>query len=413
MSLTSTTPRLLRRLRAWYDAPRLNLWVWLSIGILLALHKPWALHTPQLWAEDGSIFLAFNDLHGWHALIEPYMGYLHAVPRLTAAIAGHLLDPRAWPAFYNWTAFVVTCAVIARTFSPRLPLPGKPWLALAFLVGPHTGEILINLTNVQWFLAVLLVEQALLAAPENARERATDYFLTLVCGLTGPFVISFWPLLAWRWLRERTPHNALVLTLATACALVQGVLVLRTGPHFTWPPFNFARLLVVFGQHSLAWPLLGAQLVVHLPHWLIAMAGIAPTFILLVAAARPHPRRSVRLHLVFAFLILIAATQYRARLDSWSPENLVFSDRYFFIPRLLLYWLLILEFDAGWAFGRWAARVAAVLIVLVHLPNYRLRTPHDYHWAEHCDPIRRGVPANIPTLPEGWILEYRGRPGGN
>ena len=54
--------------------------------MLLALRKPWALHTPQLWAEDGSIFLMQAEWHGVECLLIPYMGYLpeplRGVPRL-------------------------------------------------------------------------------------------------------------------------------------------------------------------------------------------------------------------------------------------------------------------------------------------------------------------------------------------
>ena len=48
--------------------------------------------------------------------------------------------------------------------------------------------------------------------------------------------------------------------------------------------------------------------------------------------------------------------------------------------------------------------------VLLHLPHFILPAPPDYRWAEHCDAIRRGVPANIHTLPEGWWIEYPGHP---
>ena len=53
-----------------------------ALVLVLALHKPGALHTPQLWAEDGSVFLNHQDFYGARALLLPYMGYLHTIPRL-------------------------------------------------------------------------------------------------------------------------------------------------------------------------------------------------------------------------------------------------------------------------------------------------------------------------------------------
>ena len=38
-----------------------------TAAALLALRKPWALHTPQLWAEDGSIFLVQAEQLGLRA----------------------------------------------------------------------------------------------------------------------------------------------------------------------------------------------------------------------------------------------------------------------------------------------------------------------------------------------------------
>ena len=99
----------------------------------------------------------------------------------------------------------------------------------------------------------------------------------------------------------------------------------------------------------------------------------------------------------------------RARADTWTHENLVSGDRYFYIPRVLLAWLVVWEFAARPHAVGWAARGVFALAAIMHAPRFMLPAPPDYRWAEHCDPIRRGVPANIHTLPEGWWIEYPGR----
>jgi len=378
--------------------------------VLLALRKPWALHTPQLWAEDGSIFLAQNDLVGVRAWLEPYMGYLHTLPRLIAWVASHIADPRWWPALYNGTAFAISLAVVARLFSPRLALPGAPWLALAFFLGPQTGEVLINITNLQWFTAFFLVQQALIARPTTAGQRTLDLVLLVLTGLTGPFVIAFWPLLAWRWWRDRHADNLAVLLLATVCAAVQMWFVLRTGPRFEYPPFAAEKFFAALGQHLLVWPALGTQLAIKLPPLALGLAGILPVLALLVWALRPHPRRLLRAQIVGAFLLIMIATVYRCRPDTWNLQALYFGERYFFIPRILLAWLLVWELDSASRLVAWAARVVLLAWLLVHVKNYSLGAPPDYHWAQHVEPIRRGVPARIPTLPDNWTLEYHGRP---
>lgn len=396
--------------REWWREPRATWWALLVLAALLFLHKPHALHTPQLYAEDGSIFLAFNDLHGARAFVEPYMGYLHALPRLVAWSASRLLDPAWWPAFYNGVSFLIWVAAIARTFSSRLALPGKPWLVLAFVVGPQTGEVLFHITNVQWITAILLVQQALITRPTTWGQRTGDGLIVLLAGLTGPFVIALAPLLAWRWWRDRHVDTLAPLLLALACAAVQAWFIVNTAPKTTFPPFNPGQFFGILGQRLLIWPVLGDRLALKLPPLALGLAGCVPVLVLLGWALRPHPQRPLRAPVVAAFLLLLAAAIYRSRPDTWGYDNLVVHDRYFYLPRVLLLWLVAWEFDAAPKVVAWLARGTFAGIALVHVNGYMQPAPPNYHWERHCEPIRQGVPANIPTLPEGWTLEYRGRP---
>jgi hypothetical protein len=61
---------------SWSRPTRVPVLLWLVLGcaVLLALRKPWALHTPQLWAEDGTIFLTQDEQMGLRAWWEPYNG---------------------------------------------------------------------------------------------------------------------------------------------------------------------------------------------------------------------------------------------------------------------------------------------------------------------------------------------------
>jgi hypothetical protein len=114
--------------------------------------------------------------------------------------------------------------------------------------------------------------------------------------------------------------------------------------------------------------------------------------------------------IVAAFALITVAAVYRTRPDTWAADNLHFGDRYFYIPRVLLAWLLIWEFDTVPRLVGNVARVFCVTVILMHLRDYTVPAPKDYDWAAHVAPIRQGVPAEIPTLPENWTLDYRGRP---
>lgn len=404
--------RAIAAVQAWYRDPKLSWWLLAGLAALLALRKPHALLTPQLWAEDGIVFLLEQDRFGAAALLAPYMGYLHTIPRLTAWVAAHLLDPAWWPAFYNGCAFAIWLAVIARTFSPRLPLPHKPWLALAFFLGPQTGEILFNITNAQWIAAFVLVQQAIIARPVGWRQRTSDLLLLALVGFTGPFVVALVPLLAWRLWCDRHRDNVLALTVASVAALTQAWFILRANITFEHQhaSFHLFNALTALSRRLLIWPVLGERAAHDFAAGVIVSLGTVFAIALVGWVLRPHPRRLVRAQLLAAFALLLAAGFVRMRPDTWTADDLAFSDRYFFLPRVLLAWLIILEVDAAPKAVAWIARTIALLIAFMHLPHYTLPAPPNFHWADHCGPLRQGVPAKIPILPEGWILDYPGRP---
>lgn len=132
-------------------SPRAQTWAAVGVALLvLGARKPWALLTPQLWAEDGTIHLNDYEQSGARAFFIPYRGYLHLLPRLIAWLAGQLTDVVNWPAFYNGGALLTTALLLVRMTSRRLDLPGKPWLVLAFVLVAHSGEVFLNITNLHW-----------------------------------------------------------------------------------------------------------------------------------------------------------------------------------------------------------------------------------------------------------------------
>lgn len=398
--------------RAFFRPNQLG-WLVAVCAVLLVLRKPWALHTPQLWAEDGSIFLTQDEQLGLRAWLEPYNGYLHLLPRLIAWTASHTADPAWWPAIYNGLAFVLQVALFARLASPRVVLPAKPWLMLAFVLVVGTGEVLINVTNLQWVTAFFLILQIFTTRPQSHAQRAGDLALLGVIALNGPFALVFAPLYLWRAWRERNADTLLALGVITLCAGLQGWLVTRAGTtlslHEGTEPFRLSMALSIVGSRLVTWPVLGPWAVKAFPLWVHAVLGVAVIAPLLVWALRPDRHRLTRAPLVAAFCLITVACVYRSRVDTWQDDNLVNGDRYFYLSRVLLTWLVILEFQATPRAVAYTARALCLVGVLTHATSFTIPAPPDYKWAEHCDPIRRGVPANIYTLPEGWWIEYPGR----
>lgn len=138
----------------------------LVAGCMLLLRVPDVFLHPQFWAEDAGIFFQQQQILGASAILNPYAGYLHLVPRLTAFFAS-AFPSRDAPAIYNIISLIFTMWSAATIATARYRLA---WLGGFLLVAvPHWwGEALGNITNIQWLLAPTLA--IVLATPTPARR---------------------------------------------------------------------------------------------------------------------------------------------------------------------------------------------------------------------------------------------------
>jgi hypothetical protein len=199
-----------------------------------------------------------------------------------------------------------------------------------------------------------------------------------------------------------------VLTVVTIACLIQ-LGLLQQGPAnasalsqvFAAPGQVFAQLT----QRVVALYFGGAPLALAFSQDALISIGAAIVLLWLAITRRPPVDRAVWWAVSFGLVALLAASLYRGVPDAYVE----YGDRYYFIPRVLLGWLLI-WLAAGDTRWRYPARLVAMLAVCANLPDYRFPPATDYHWKQNCTPLRLGQPANIPILPEGWILQYPGRP---
>ena len=200
----------------------------LAVAVVF-VRAPDAFHAPQFWAEDASVFWIAQYQHGFGAsLFAPYAGYLHAVPRLIAALASPL--PYAWqPVAY----LVLALAVTGWTAATLAALPLPRWLAAlagvcALIVAPR--ESLANPTNLQWMMAPALPLIAATPAPAGRFACANQLVFVALASLSGPFAALMLPL----WLvclaaRERSSFDLALTSVAVAAGAARRQ---RAGPGF-------------------------------------------------------------------------------------------------------------------------------------------------------------------------------------
>jgi hypothetical protein len=390
------------------DPPKLA--VIAACAAILGLRRAQAWSNPQFWAEDAYFYQQARQL-GWHSFLAPLAGYLHTVLRIIALVASRV-DPGLAPGVFVGGATVATLYVAGCAVSRRCPLPRFAGLfALAVVLVPDTHEVLLNLVNLQWVLAVGLILLLLSGDPATRGQWAHDVIAGAAMGLTGPFSILLVPFFLFRaWMRRSRP-SALLAAIIAACGALQTYFVISAPKFAIDPPGStvvFSEILPLVGRRIGGSLLMGSLQSPDTDLALGTIAGLLTLGGLGFLALRPGAYRKERLLLGLIFAVVIASVLCRVRHSLgmfFTPHT---RARYVFVPQLVAIWLLLLTAVQA---GR-AARICTVLIawgLLVNIPTYREAAYRDMNWASYAARIREGEEVDVPINPPGWILKIPGR----
>ncbi len=142
-----------------------SLLVFIIVCFVIYARRPDKILNPQPYAEDGSIFIyqAIEDPVG--SLLTPFAGYLHFVPRIVTGLS-LLAGMSAAPLLMDLSSLVISAFCISYLAWVRFRfLISNDWIRymLCILIAciPSNGEIIMNITNIQWFLGFYLTLWAL------------------------------------------------------------------------------------------------------------------------------------------------------------------------------------------------------------------------------------------------------------
>jgi hypothetical protein len=297
-----------------------------AVGYLLVIPAGQS-HLDRIWGEDGVIFLQAALKDGFFTpLFTPYAGYIHMLPRLSAAMLAHL--PVAWyAAGLAVTAASVRAGMAALVYAATNGHVRSPLLrfviAGALIVLPSgNNETLDNLANLHWFV-LFAAFWLLLWRPETRWQNALSAFALFLFVLTSPIGVFLIPLVAVRFAlprrRDRVPaiaylvgmaitivpiltatrpHSPFDLTGALEASAARGPMVTFTGPELA---AHVYPKLVGHGQHFYWWPAALATVVT------LALAGIA------IVWGTPSRR-----FLVIASLFLGSAIIFTSLHSNWA-----------------------------------------------------------------------------------------------
>ncbi|SDG60095.1 hypothetical protein [Thalassobaculum litoreum] len=386
-------------------------WVFISTAIcifLLISRQPEQIGSPQIWAEDGTVFLQQHQRLGFSALLEPYAGYLHLFPRLGAAAAGLL--PIEWtPAIYAALSVLATAWVAVIVHLTRLTATQRVLFVVLFVAIPHQGEVFLNLTNAQWILCLSLIA-ALLCDPDRLQswQFVLLWFTVAIVSATGPFSVLLAPVwIASYFTMPRSRRRAvLLLTLLVVAAVQFGYLIdnPRVDP-------VIAQALPVGGSFVQAVGHFFHDLLFHfleIEFWVIALAAVLLAATLSVGLVSSDRQG---LH-DMGVLLISAAVIYTSALYSFRSNPTLISAfgggaRYFFVPYVCLAWALVLIVTrASWQ-PRLLSLICLVLLLGSAASQWRAGALERFAWVTEADLSSAEGDLIVPINPPGWHVTLR------
>jgi len=346
--------------------------------------------TPQFWAEDGSVFFSDAFSSGCATLFHPYGGYLHLVPRLVATFCAGL--PWEWtPLAYNLAALTIWTLILWRIGTARLPAAFR-WLAAASMVlSLHSGEVFLNITQLQRPLAFILAVNLLEPVPRSTWETGRLCAEVLLAGLSCPLIlVALVGVLAriFSWLRRR---EGTILLIAYGTAATIQFLALSSGEQQTggtaWgSAIELLKVLPVYVSY-----LSGVGFFPGCSACGMMLVGLAWGILVAALILRGLKRKDRYTALVIFVCALGCLATGRIRRGIWVGPFDIGNARYTYISYVLFAWML------AWIASRGVSRAvriagaslvfAAFLSCTVHWSAY---DEPDYRWCAQVAEARSG-----------------------
>ena len=344
---------------------------------------------PRFWAEDGVVFFQQAYQHGLSSFIIPYAGYLHVIPRLVAYLTVKLIPYRFAPLVFNYSAVLLFMLTIWQVMTSRIKGVNKYLIALSLILVPSTAEILAVLTNVQWFLALLLISVFMREKATNLKERVSDSLVVLLCGLTGPFLVLMAPYALFRLFFVR---KELYLSILTIC-----IMLLQ------------AYFIFFMGAPIISNVNVFNSIFTGLVFYYVLMLGILSIAFFCAKDKLAQNKMIAFIGLVLFFIVMVVSSAIR--LHGVHPG---FTIRYNYIPFVLFLWaLLFLYADSPYFMKKVIIGIIASMFLWSIFPhNYTSNNPLNrfFDWSYYANKLNKGCSVDAPINPRGrWLIKISGR----
>ena len=197
-----------------------------TIPAILYLIRGWQyIRTPQLYAEDGTVWLTNAYNTGWHTLFTPYNGFAHTTERLFALIITQF-PLRFAPLIFNLAGYGLFILMCYYLFSTRTKIFSNNYqkIFMAFSLGliANFGEFVFNFSNSIFLLGIIGLCIYFAKPPKNIVINILEKILFILACLTLPFAWFYLLiiLIDWIWRKQRRIFFSIIGSIIQLCAHV-------------------------------------------------------------------------------------------------------------------------------------------------------------------------------------------------
>lgn len=152
---------------------------------------------PQLFAEDGTVWLAEGYSIGFKSVLIPYNGFFHTTERLFGILVAQLPLQLA-PVIFNSTALLMFCWLIYYLFSSRTEILTltyeKIFMLLAICLIANVDEFFFNFSNSIFLLGIIGALILIAKKPQNRLVSILEKSIFAISCLTLPFALFYLPI---------------------------------------------------------------------------------------------------------------------------------------------------------------------------------------------------------------------------
>jgi len=356
--------------------------VFCGTGVIffLLLLRAWSrFFYPTVWVEDGFINLSGFLARGLHFFTEPQNGYYFVLPKIITALSASI-SVYFYPELTTALTFIITIAILVCIAHMPLYLRGGLWLPILCFLIPTTSEAFGLPSYMYWWISLPLL--AFIFWEERAANQYVWARIIVIglASLTAPTCLVtlplYWARVVFFWKRPSRNteiHIACWATVFTAIQLMPTWANIHLHQNI---PVALSTLNVIVSKFF------GFYVLGNLLPEMTLAAGIA--LLLYVAANMFRHRRNVWLWaLCYLWLAAIMMSVARRNINFIDPMR--FGERYFFLPYILLGWLLLQFIYAER--NKWI-RLTSIALLAFSVVNavpglLRMKKPDDFQWRSH------------------------------